>query len=254
MPRTFIFDQDFGVQIQDSRSKSVLDATTAYTDDLTGCGDQTHMRLNASGNLNWSPSCEVGLQPYLSLSTRSVSKLDPVVSNSGSTVNPVDLEEILDNLINYVADRAYGTNVLGDPNQFLALSWKIQGRSHVASAADISYTLTAPRMETSFDQCGIQTGYRVSASITASVLKEFCIPELYFAMSVNALFGNKPTANGPFLTEAAAVAGIGLLADTFTLPAAPALSARATLALDTITAWRAANEVPRELIINDSFV
>lgn len=257
--KTFEFDKDFGIQLADDRSKSTLEATSGFCKDLTNCGTNTHMQVNAGANFNYSPNCQTGIAPYVALNMRSVSKIGNTVTNSGASVAPPNLEDILDSMIAYLANRVFGTGgVLGDPASYTAGAWKLLGKTYVLPQGDTTLNLTVPRVETQFDQCGIQTAQAVNASISAQILKEFCVPELYFAVSVRALWGTIPgPVAGPFDTLATAEAAAGALSDTFFLPAAPAVAGCADLSRTIVDGWRAGNNadaLPLIITITDDMV
>lgn len=254
--RIFEFDKDYGIQLADSRSKSTLEATSGFCKDLTNCGSNTHMQVNAGANLNYTPNCQTGLAPYVGLSMRSVSKIGNTITNSGATVAPPPLDDILDSMIAFLANRVFtANNVLGDPASYTAGAWKLLGKTYVLNQGDITYNLTVPRVETQFDQCGIQTAQSVNASISAQILKEFCVPELYFAVSARALWGTIPgPVAGPFDVLATAEAAAGVLSDTFYLPAAPTNAGCAELSRTIVDGWRTGNDaatLPLILTITD---
>jgi len=251
MQRTFTFDQDYGTQVQDSTSKSTSEMTTAECVGLSCPTVFSHLAFGVGANLNWFPDCVIGLVPYLQYSGGGKIKTQQVTGNSGALITAPNPDTLLGYLRPYLAARAFNTPAvpLGEPSTWggpSAGAWLLKQRSWVKTVGDLTYTMGVPRTKAVYDRCDNLVAVGASASVSAQVLKEFCIPELLFTVSSGIIW-----SVASFGTAAVASAAAGELASLFTTPVLGADFNCSNVSVLTATAWRTAN-VDASITVTDS--
>lgn len=175
---TVTFVKNRNIDLYDTASKSTFNVPSAYCDDLSGCGGDTHNRGGLALNYNYRENCEspqTALRySYSGFVTRSITPsnlgaLSTVVD--GVTITPTVagmLTLMLENADVYTAADFYSLLGIasGDQSNFIV---RTIGQQLIMTRATgsrrVVATLQRPIKEEQFDQCDVSIGTAITTSL-----------------------------------------------------------------------------------------